>query len=74
MKFQGPLNPKINFLIDSIIEKMPKSEIIISTWKNNIQFIQKEYLEKIVIIESVYICPITGVEDNLHRQIHTTLD
>lgn len=74
---QGPLNPKINFLIDSIIEKMPKSEIIISTWKNNIQFIQKEYLEKIVIIESndlesVYICPITGVEDNLHRQIHTT--
>lgn len=74
---QGPLDQKINFLIKSIIEKMSESEIIISTWENNIQFIENEYLDKVVIIESnylesVYICPITGVEDNLHRQIHTT--
>ncbi|MDN5100454.1 hypothetical protein O8C83_06420 [Aliarcobacter butzleri] len=74
---QGPLDQKINFLIKSIIEKMSESEIIISTWENNIQFIENEYLDKVVIIESsdlksVYIDPITTVEDNLHRQIHTT--
>lgn len=74
---QGPLTKDINLLIDSIYTNLPDSEIIVSTWIGQSSFIKKEYLNKIVLIESKsleikYIDPLTDIEDNLHRQIYST--
>lgn len=75
---QGPLDHNINLVLHSVFKVCPGCEVIVSTWSNSSYLIKDAYLKRIVLIESellesIYIDPITGVEDNLHRQVYTTM-
>lgn len=76
---QGAIAPeKVNPLIESVIKYLPKAEIIVSTWLDSKKKIDPKFQDQVKIIESepipdVYRDPISNVQDNLHRQVTTTL-
>lgn len=74
---QGPVFSReshVNFTIQSAKKFFPKSEIIFSTWLGeDLDFIPKDI--KVVLSKSppvFYKDPLSGVEDNLHRQVIST--
>jgi len=74
---QGPVFSReghVNFTIESVKKHFPKSEIIFSTWtREDLDFISKDI--KIILNESPPVFfkdPLSGVEDNLHRQVIST--
>lgn len=74
---QGPVFSReghVNFTIQSAKKFFPKSEIIFSTWVGeDLDFIPKDI--KVVLSESPSVFfkdPLSGVEDNLHRQVIST--
>ncbi len=74
---QGPVFSReghVNFTIESAKKHFPKSEIIFSTWAGeDLDFISKDI--KIILNESPPVFfkdPLSGVEDNLHRQVIST--
>ena len=74
---QGPVFSReghVNITIQSAKKFFPKSEIIFSTWVGeDLDFIPKDI--KVVLSESPPVFfkdPLSGVEDNLHRQVIST--
>jgi hypothetical protein len=74
---QGPVFSReghVNFTIESAKKFFPKSEIIFSTWAGeDLDFISKDI--KIILNEPPPVFfkdPLSGVEDNLHRQVIST--
>lgn len=70
------LHNKISSVIESVYKNLPNAEIILSTWKGQGGVIAKQYAD-IILVESdpvsdSYQDPISGVYDNLHRQLITT--
>ena len=75
---QGPKSENLISSLNAINKFLPDAEIILSVWRSDISTI-KDILPretKLVInknIPPLYYDPISGVEDNLIRQVTTTL-
>jgi len=75
---QGPDNQRLPELLRSAQLYAPEAEIILSTWKSDYEKVRSYFAPNLVLvlnddIASEYFDPISGVEDNLRRQIVSTM-
>lgn len=75
---QGPFNKRLPELLRSTQLYAPEAEVILSTWKSDYEKVWAYLSPNLVLvvnddIPSEYFDPISGVEDNLRRQIVTTM-
>lgn len=75
---QGPWNKRLPELLRSVQLYAPEAEVILSTWKSEYEKVRTYLSPNLLLvlnddIPSDYFDPVSGVEDNLRRQIVTTL-
>lgn len=77
---QGPVTERIVELLGAVIQLLPDAEIILSTWSDHYETVKSlvsSFNIQVVITPSIkasYVDPVSGVEDNLERQILSTMN